>query len=87
MSELKPGRDRDRCYVTCALDRRISMREAGRRNGISDSSIAHYEQGRMDVSPDRVRQVVESYGYAMQDFNEYAGGKPLPTLSIKDECV
>lgn len=68
------------------MSRRISMREAGRQNGCSDSSISHYEQGRMDMKPGRMRQIVESYGYTMEEFEEYAGGKPLPTLSIKDEC-
>ena len=68
------------------MSRRISMRAAGAQNGISDSSIAHYETGRMDISKARIRQLVESYGYSMQDFDEYAAGKPLPVLSIKDEC-
>lgn len=68
------------------MSRRISMREAGRRNGCSDSSISHYEQGRMDIKPERIRQLVESYAYTIQEFEEFAGGKPLPVLSIKDEC-
>ena len=62
------------------------MREAGSRNGCSDSSISHYEQGRMEYSPERVRALVESYCYTMDEFEEYLGGKPLPVLSIKDEC-
>ena len=68
------------------MSRRTSMREAGRRNGCSDSSISHYEQGRMDIKPDRVRHLVESYAYSMREFEEYLAGKPLPVLSIKDEC-
>jgi transcriptional regulator with XRE-family HTH domain len=68
------------------MSRQISMRAAGARNGISDSSINHYEQGRMDISPARLRQLVASYGYTMQEFEEFASGKPLPVLSIKDEC-
>lgn len=68
------------------MSRRISMREAGRRNGCSDSSISHYEQGRMDLSARKILQLVESYVYTMAEFEEYAAGKPLPVLSIKDEC-
>ena len=63
------------------------MRAAGAQVGISDLSINHYEQGRMDISPERLRQLVESYAYTMQDFDDYKGGKPLPVLSIKDECI
>lgn len=68
------------------MSRRISMREAGRRNGCSDSAISHYEQGRMELAPERVQQLVECYRYSMQEFEEFVGGKPLPVLSIKDEC-
>ena len=68
------------------MSRCISMREAGRLNGISDSSIAHFETGRMNISAKRVRQLVECYGYKMEEFDEYVAGKPLPVLSIKDEC-
>jgi transcriptional regulator with XRE-family HTH domain len=63
------------------------MRQAGRINGISVSAINHYEHGRMDISATRIAQLVESYGYTMQDFSEYLAGKPLPMLSIKAECV
>jgi transcriptional regulator with XRE-family HTH domain len=68
------------------MSRKISMRAAGARNGISDSSIAHYETGRMDVFPERICQLVESYGYPLQDFEEFKNGRTMPTLSLKDEC-
>ena len=68
------------------MSRKVSMRAAGARLGISDSSIAHYETGRMDVFPERICQLVESYGYTMQDFEEVKNGRPMPVLSIKDEC-
>jgi hypothetical protein len=41
----------------------------------------------MDVTRERVRQLVESYGYTLEDFDEYASGKTLPALTIHDECV
>lgn len=40
----------------------------------------------MDLSAGKIRQLVESYGHTMVEFEEYAGGKPLPVLSLKDEC-
>lgn len=69
------------------MSKRVSMREAGRRNGCSDSAISHYEQGRMEVSEERIRQLVQCYGYPFLEFEEYMAGKPLPVLSIKDECI
>ncbi|MGK5089872.1 helix-turn-helix transcriptional regulator [Bdellovibrionota bacterium FG-2] len=62
------------------MSRGISMREAGARNGISDSAINHYEQGRMNISSKRLQQLIGCYGYTMQEFEEYAVGKPLPVL-------
>ncbi len=67
------------------MSRKISIRVPGRQVGISDSSIAHYETGRTDVLPERIFQIVESYGYTMEDFEEFKNGHPMPVLSLKDE--
>ena len=66
--------------------KRISMREAGRRINISASTISHIEQGRMEVSAARIRLLVESYGFTLLEFEEFMAGKPIPALSIKEEC-
>jgi len=66
--------------------KRIPMREAGRRINFSASTISHIEQGRMDVSAERIQLLVESYGYTMPEFEEYMAGKTIPVLSIKEEC-
>lgn len=64
----------------------FSMRKAGGLINYSDSSISHFEQGRMDLKPDLIEKLVLAYGYTMDEFNEYLNGKPLPVLSIKDAC-
>lgn len=69
------------------MSKGISMREAGRISGCSDSAISHYEQGRMDISPSRIATLVQAYGYSLQDWEEYKAGKPIPVLSIQDECA
>ncbi len=63
------------------------MRKAGGLIGCSYSAINHYEQGRMDLQLDRVCLLVACYGYTMPEFEEYVRGKPLPVLSLKDECI
>ena len=68
------------------MSKKISMREAGRRMNLSDSTISHIEQGRMEVSPARIKLMVETYGFTMSEFDEYMAGKPIAVLSIKDEC-
>ena len=65
----------------------VSMRKAGSLVNYSDSSISHFEQGRMDVKPDVIEKLVLAYGYTMNEYNEYKNGKQLPVLSIKDACI
>ena len=65
--------------------RGISLNEAGKLCQISGSSIAHMEQGRMDIPPDRIEALVISYGYTWAQYQEYLGGKDIP-LNYHDEC-
>ncbi len=67
--------------------KRISMRKAGELTNLSDSAINQYEHGRMDLSPERIEQLVVAYGYSMADFDTFMQGKEIPVLSLKDECV
>lgn len=69
------------------MSRVISMRKAGALTGYSDSSISHFEQGRMDLNEELIRKLVTAYQYSLEEFNEYRGGKALPVLSIKDACI
>ena len=69
------------------LSRGISQRETGRRCDISEAAVGHYENGRMDVSSERLRQFLTLYGYALAEFDDYVNGKPLPVISVKDECL
>jgi transcriptional regulator with XRE-family HTH domain len=69
------------------MSRHLSMREAGRLNNCSASTINHYEHGRLDLSPERICRLVEAYGFPMEDFKKFESGVPLPILSIKDECI
>lgn len=65
--------------------RGISLNEAGKFCQISGSSIAHMEQGRMDIPSDRVEPLVAFYGYTWDQFEEYLAGKEIP-LNYHDEC-
>jgi transcriptional regulator with XRE-family HTH domain len=69
------------------LSRGISQREAARQCRISEPAIGHYENGRMDVSPARLEQFLRVYGYTRQEYDEYLGGKAIPVISVRDECV
>jgi len=68
--------------------RGISQREAARRCGLSESAIGHYEQGRMDISGERLGKFLNCYGFLMEDFDQFANGtKPIPVVSMRDECM
>jgi transcriptional regulator with XRE-family HTH domain len=69
------------------MSRGISMRSAAAPIGVSNSAIAQYEQGRMGVSRERALQLIAIYGYEERDLDEFLAGKPLPILSVKDECI
>lgn len=69
------------------LSRKISQREAARQCHISEPAIGHYENGRMDISPARLEQFLKAYGYTRPEYDEYINGKPIPVISVRDECI
>lgn len=66
--------------------RQISLNEAGRKVGITGSAIAHIEQGRMDISRERIKSLVTAYEYTMDDYLEFMDGKDIP-INFRDECI
>ncbi len=64
----------------------LSMRAAGRLVNLSDSTINHYEHGRLDISQATTARLVEGYGYTMADFEEFMRGREIPE-NTKDECI
>ena len=69
------------------VSRGISQREAGKKCDVSEQAIGHYENGRMDIAPTRLEKFLKVYGYTRQEFDEYVAGKPIPVISVRDECV
>lgn len=68
--------------------RGISQREAARRCGLSESAIGHYEQGRMDISGDRMVKCLQCYGFLIEDFDHFVSGeRPIPVVSMRDKCM
>lgn len=59
------------------VSREKSQRQAGKLVGISGPAIAHMENGRMDISRERLASLVNCYGYTFDDFLEYVEGKPV----------
>lgn len=69
------------------LSRKISQREVGRRCGVSEAAVGHYENGRMDVSESRLKQFLELYKYDREEFDEYLNGEKAAIIGVKGECI
>ncbi len=67
--------------------RGIPQREAARRMGLAESTVGHYEQGRMAISEDRLNGFLEIYGFTREEFDAFISGKTaIPAVSMRDEC-
>lgn len=67
------------------LSKKASLNQAGRTLRITGSAIAHFEQGRTELSQARIETMVEAYGYTMDQFYEFLDGKQIP-MNYRDEC-
>src|SRR5206468_3840676 len=67
--------------------RGISQKEAALRCKLSEQSIGHYEHGRMGISEARLSQFLSAYGFTRAELDEYLSGKPIPVVSLKEECT
>ncbi|MCC7441891.1 MAG: helix-turn-helix domain-containing protein [Bdellovibrionales bacterium] len=65
----------------------LSQSEAARRCGVSVATIGHIENGRMDLGEERIRRQLVAYCSSREEFDEYVRGKPIPLMSIREECV
>ncbi len=68
------------------LSKGMSLNNAGKSVRISGSAIAHIEQGRMDISRERMKTLVYAYGYKIEEFLEFHDGKAIP-INLRDECI
>lgn len=69
------------------LSKRVSQPDAARAAGCSPQAIGHYENGRMDIPEARLRRLLTAYGFTADELQEFLNGKPIPIISIKDECL
>ena len=76
------------CKVLRSMRRikKISQDEASRLCGYSRPTIGHIENGRIEVSKERAKHIVESYGYKYSDFEENLSKAELRDTII-DSCL
>ena len=67
--------------------RGLSMRRAANIVGVSEATINHLDNGRMDVHEKWIFKLVGSYGYTYEDFLDYLENrKRLPEVTLRD-CI
>ena len=69
------------------ISKKISQPNAARAAGCSPQAIGHYENGRMNIPENRLRRLLTLYDFTFEEFTEYLGGKPIPMVNVKDECL
>lgn len=54
--------------------------------GYSKCSIGHIENGRIELTPHRIRHIIESYGFTKADFEYHLKSEQFVT-DIQDNCI
>jgi len=67
--------------------RRLSLRKAGRIIGVSEATVNHLENGRMDITGCFIKRFLNAYGYSLEEFNSYVKGDLDIPESLIAECV
>ncbi len=60
--------------------------QASRLCGYADCIIGHIESGRIDLRPTRIRHIVQSYGFTMEEFEHHLNSEVFLT-DIQDTCI
>ena len=66
--------------------RGLSQYNAGGICGYSKCTMGHIENGRINLSEDRIAHIVKSYGFTMKDFNQYKNGGHL-IADLQEDCI
>ena len=76
------------CKVLRSMRRikKISQDDASKICGYSRPTIGHIENGRIEISKERAKHIVESYGYKYSDFEENLSKVELRDTII-DSCL
>ena len=64
----------------------LNKYQASRECGYPKCTIGHIENGRIEMSPKRIRHIVESYGFTMSDYEYHLKSERFVT-EIQEECM
>ena len=64
----------------------LTQDEASSICGYSRPTIGHIENGRIELSLERIKQIVKAYGFKMKDFDHHRASESFVT-DIQEECI
>ena len=67
--------------------RKLSIRNAAKMIGVSDTKVNHIENGRCDLNPQIILKFLNGYGYSYEEFMELLNGKKKMPENTYSECI
>ncbi len=67
--------------------RKLSIRNAAKVIGVSDTKVNHIENGRCDLNPQLTLKFLNGYGYTYEEFMELINGKKALPSNDYAECL
>lgn len=67
--------------------RKLSIRNAAKVIGVSDTKVNHIENGRCDLNPQLTLKFLNGYGYSYEEFMELIQGKKALPANDYAECL
>ncbi len=67
--------------------RKLSMRKAAVRLGMSEPQVNHAENGRKDLSPEFIMRFCIGYNYTYKDFMDFVSNKREVPEALLSECI
>ena len=67
--------------------RKLSIRNAAKVIGVSDTKINHAENGRCDLNPGLILKLLNGYGFSYEEFMELVSGNKKMPANDYAECI
>ncbi len=67
--------------------RKLSIRNAAKIIGVSDTKVNHIENGRSDLRPQLTLKFLTGYGYTYEEFMELIKGNKALPINDYAECI
>lgn len=85
--DIKKATKEGRLLKVLRESRNLSMRMAGKLFNVSEGTINHAENGRMDLNPKFITDLIANYGYSYEQFEQMLNDEIETPEVIRGECI